>query len=254
MGLKRKIESLDGLDDAVASLYREDAAGGYVLDLDGDAPGDDVGALKRALEHERKQRQEAVRRAKELEARIAPDPAPQPEPAPQPTDFDGKLKAATKPLLEQIEALKRSHEDALKRAKEAEVARKRADVFGRARQVASQQVREDLLDDFLAARVERLFEFDDEAGDFVPKRNGELIYDPENPGRPAAIETVIGQILADKSAAPYRRQSRGMDLGEPGAGVNGASIVLSAADARDPQKYQRARELAAKQGKEVAIQ
>lgn len=252
MALKRKIDTLDGLDESLHSLYRENGDG-YVLDLE----GDDDTALRRALEHERRQRREATEAKRKLEEQLAAlesQPAtPTQAPGESHDDFKARVEAATKPLREQMEQLKKRYEEAENRAKQSEIARKRSDVLTRARQAASQHVREDLLDDFLAARVERLFDFDEEAGEFVPKRNGELIYDADDPGRPASPEAVIAQILADKSAAPYRRPSRGVELGEAGSFAGNSAFVLSPADARDPQKYQRARELAAKQGKEVAI-
>lgn len=259
MALKRKLQSLDEIDESLHSLYREDGDG-YVLDVDGEDGGSGGGdALKRALEHERRQRRDATaakadleKRLAELEAKLAEDRR-EPE-APQDNDFKSRVEAATKPLREQLDKLSKLYEDEKKARRDSEVARKRSETFGKARQVASQHVREDLLDDFLAARVERLLQFDDEAGEFVPKRDGELIYDPDNPGRPASIEQVIRQLVEDKSAAPYRRPSRGVDLGE-GAPANGigAHVVISASDARDPQKFQRVREAAQKAGKEVVI-
>lgn len=259
MALKRKLQSLDEVDESLHSLYREDGDG-YVLDLEGDDVGD-ASALKRALEHERRQRREATsaktemeKRLADLEAKLSDDRREPESSAPQDVDFKSRVEAATKPLREQLDKLSKLYEDEKKARRDSEVARKRSETFGKARQVASQHVREDLLDDFLAARVERLLQFDDEAGEFVPKRDGELIYDPDNPGRPASIEQVIRQLVEDKSAAPYRRPSRGVDLGE-GAPANGigAHVVISASDARDPQKFQRVREAAQKAGKEVVI-
>jgi hypothetical protein len=52
MALPRKTKNLDSVPEAHRSLY-EKQGDEYVLNLDGDDPGEDVGALKRALERER---------------------------------------------------------------------------------------------------------------------------------------------------------------------------------------------------------
>lgn len=63
MGLKYKIEKLEDVAEALRVHYKQDAAGGFVLDAEGI---DDGAELKRAKEHEKKARQEAEAKLKDL--------------------------------------------------------------------------------------------------------------------------------------------------------------------------------------------
>lgn len=66
MALKAKLEKLEGVNEVVAKEYKEideDGKKVFVLDIEGQ---EDVGALKRAKEHEKKARQDAEKQVKEL--------------------------------------------------------------------------------------------------------------------------------------------------------------------------------------------
>lgn len=72
MKLKRKITKLDEVDEKYRGLYKQEGDA-YVLDVDGiegDTGGEDLGALKRAKDHEKEQRKAAELRARELEAEL----------------------------------------------------------------------------------------------------------------------------------------------------------------------------------------
>lgn len=62
--LKKVLESLDGLDENVAKLYKQGDDGKYHLEVEGD---EDPVALKSALQKEREARKAAEKKAKELE-------------------------------------------------------------------------------------------------------------------------------------------------------------------------------------------
>lgn len=66
MALKRKLESLEGLDASLHSHYVQ-ADGGFVLQIEGD---EDTGALKRAKDHEKNLRVAAEARVAELQASV----------------------------------------------------------------------------------------------------------------------------------------------------------------------------------------
>lgn len=64
MALQIILENLEGLDDSIKALYRQDDNGKYRLDVDGI---EDTGGLKSALEKERIAKREAERQRKALE-------------------------------------------------------------------------------------------------------------------------------------------------------------------------------------------
>ena len=68
--LKKKIAKIEDVKEEFRSLYKEDGAGGFVLMIEGD-DSEDVGALKRAKDHEKEKRREAEKRARELEDQLA---------------------------------------------------------------------------------------------------------------------------------------------------------------------------------------
>lgn len=72
MALKRKLtkEAFDKLSADIKAEYVE-KDGEYVLDLDGDDGGEDVGALRRAKDREVQARKEAERKARDAEAKLA---------------------------------------------------------------------------------------------------------------------------------------------------------------------------------------
>lgn len=67
--LKKKIAKLEDVKEEFRSLYKEDGAGGFVLMIEGD-DSEDVGALKRAKDHEKEQRKIAEKEAKELKEKL----------------------------------------------------------------------------------------------------------------------------------------------------------------------------------------
>lgn len=70
MALKAKLEKLEGLPEPLAKEYKEVEEEGkklYVLDIEG---AEDVGALKRAKDHEKKARQEAEKKATETSSAL----------------------------------------------------------------------------------------------------------------------------------------------------------------------------------------
>lgn len=70
MALKAILESLDGLPDAVKSEYKKGDDGKFHLDVEGidDHPG--VGALKRAKDHEKSERQKVAKQLSDLQAQL----------------------------------------------------------------------------------------------------------------------------------------------------------------------------------------
>ena len=67
--LKKRIAKLEDVKEEFRSLYKEDGAGGFVLMIEGD-DSEDVGALKRAKDHEKEQRKIAEKEAKELKEKL----------------------------------------------------------------------------------------------------------------------------------------------------------------------------------------
>jgi hypothetical protein len=70
MALKKFLETLEGVAEPLAKEYKKVEADGkasFVLDIEGD---EDTGALKRAKDHEKKERQAAEKAAKELGAQV----------------------------------------------------------------------------------------------------------------------------------------------------------------------------------------
>ena len=70
MALKAILESLDGLPDAVKSEYKKGDDGKFHLDVEGidDHPG--VGALKRAKDYEKSERQKVAKQLSDLQAQL----------------------------------------------------------------------------------------------------------------------------------------------------------------------------------------
>lgn len=64
MTLKYQVKTLDGLDEAVAGMYKKDGDV-YVLAVDGLPQVEDTSALKSALDHEREKRKRAVEDAQQ---------------------------------------------------------------------------------------------------------------------------------------------------------------------------------------------
>ncbi len=63
MALKYRVEKLEDVEEAVRGLYKQDAAGGFVLDAEGI---DDPAELKRAKDHEKEARQKAEAELKKM--------------------------------------------------------------------------------------------------------------------------------------------------------------------------------------------
>lgn len=70
MALKAILESLDGLSDEIKSEYKKGDDGKFHLDVEGldDHPG--VGALKRAKDYEKAERQKLAKQLSDLQARL----------------------------------------------------------------------------------------------------------------------------------------------------------------------------------------
>lgn len=71
MGLKRKIDTIDGLKPDVAALYTKGEDGKFTLDVEGIEPAEDVTGLKSALAKEKKAAAEYRKRMDEIEAEKA---------------------------------------------------------------------------------------------------------------------------------------------------------------------------------------
>ena len=71
MGLKRKIDTIDGLKPDVAALYTKGEDGKFTLDVEGIEPVEDVSGLKSALAKEKKAALEYRKRMDEIEAEKA---------------------------------------------------------------------------------------------------------------------------------------------------------------------------------------
>ena len=112
MPLPAVVESLDAVPESVREFYRPDADGKrYLLDAEDVAPGgEDLGALKRALEREKAERRKYARLAEE---RGAVDPE------------EYKTLKADKEAREREEAEKKGHYDKLLAAKDAMYAKER---------------------------------------------------------------------------------------------------------------------------------
>lgn len=67
MALKRLLETLDGLSEAVAAEYKKGEDGKFHLDLDGDDNADDLEKVKAKKAEAERHRKEAEKKAKELE-------------------------------------------------------------------------------------------------------------------------------------------------------------------------------------------
>lgn len=70
MALKAIIESLDGLSDNIKSEYKQGEDGKYYLDVDGIDSHPDIGALKRAKDHEKSARQKADKALQDIQDQI----------------------------------------------------------------------------------------------------------------------------------------------------------------------------------------
>lgn len=70
MALKAILESLDGLSDAVKSEYKKGEDGKYHLDVEGFDDHPSVGALKRAKDYEKSERQKAAKQVSDLQAQL----------------------------------------------------------------------------------------------------------------------------------------------------------------------------------------
>lgn len=68
MAMKAVLDSLDGVNEAFHGEYKKGDDGKYHLDVEG---GEDTGALKRAKEHEKKERQRVEKELKEATERSA---------------------------------------------------------------------------------------------------------------------------------------------------------------------------------------
>jgi alanyl-tRNA synthetase len=106
--MKRNIgkDEFEALDEHIRALYKE-SGDGYALELE----DDDTGPLKRAKEHEKRLRQEAEKKARELEARLA--------------DIESKLDADKTESLKSkgdIDALEKSWQEKVAKIEQAKQA------------------------------------------------------------------------------------------------------------------------------------
>lgn len=247
MGLKSKLDSLDGIDESLRALYVE-RDGKFYLDIEDDG-------RQRALEHERSQRAEATRKVAELEAKLRElESKPPAETRQEQKQDDDRIAALTK----QIEGLTKKLEAADEQARKAKLDAVETRHFDEVRRAAlAAGVREELVDDFITARVRSLYKLDEKSERFVPLNPADresVLYGDEYATKPATHEQLIKAVLADKAASLYLKPSGGPDLASGTRGATGSGVVLSASDARDPVKFRMAKEAAAKAGAEVIIQ
>jgi len=247
MALKAKIKSLEEVDEALRSLYVE-RDGSFVLDVEDDG-------RQRALEHERQQRRAATEKLAALEAKLTElEAKPPAETAAGQAQDDARVKA----LEDQIAKLTKAVEGERELRTKAELQTAEDRHFGEVRKaVQSAGVRDELVGDFIEARIRKLYKLDPEKRAFTP-------LDPSNPASPlygdeyaqslATPEQLVKRVLADETAKLYLKPSSGPSISGSGANGQRGGFVLSASDARDPSKYRAAREAATKAGQEIIIQ
>lgn len=225
---------------------------------DFELPTGDVERLKRALDSERSLGSSAARerdalksRAAELEAKLQQITTP---------SADGELPEALKKQLEpfvkqhsdRIASLEKSIKDEQDRRSKAESSLKQSKIEDvlRAAAVAA-GVREEAIPDALN-RTRDGWDMDDQGRIVRKDDQGNPAYSSDDPTKLLTAREFVGKMIP-KEAAHLLKPSTGANILGANGNTGRGAIVLSEAEARDPQRYRQAREQAAKAGQEVQI-
>jgi hypothetical protein len=262
MPLKRHVANLEEVEEKDRGYYVKNGEG-FALDLDGD---DDSTSLSRALEHERKQRTEAIKRAQALEEKfkdIDPDKykASQERLATledQRLKDEGKYAELAERKYEQakaaIEAEKATLTTQLQREKD-----ERAKIeMDRASLIIEQGLRSTLLDlgadpqgiKYAVSLHRPKWTLGDDGR--TPVQLGEDGKPRSGIKDPHALLTMTEDLSdwqqKDKFAEKFFLPSTGGGARGGVGGANGGAVILTRADARDVYKYEAAKAQAEKSG------
>ena len=209
MGLKRKIDTIDGLKPDVAALYTKGEDGKFTLDVEGIEPAEDVSGLKSALAKEKKAAAEYRKRMDEIEAEKA-------------SREEELLKKAGN-----TEALEKSYKDREAKRKaeyEASIAERDREIDQFSRGAAIDQ----LLDgkviprakDWLKKEVLNRTRLEKDADG---KRVIRVLDDAGNPTATGLEEFIKSNVLDNKDNAPFIIAGRASGGGTGGANAGGGS-------------------------------
>ncbi|MEM1189936.1 MAG: hypothetical protein AAGI72_15495 [Pseudomonadota bacterium] len=209
--LKLEIDSLEGVEESQRALYKEQEGGGFRLEVEGI---EDTGALKRAKDHEKKQRQEAEDRARGLQEKL------------DAIDKDNK-EAKDKNARDKgdVEALEKSWQEKLTN-RETELNGKIESLEGSLRTVlvdgkAEALAAELAIDGSAAALLPHI-----KARLATDMRDGQMttvVLDKE--GKPSAltVDELKKEIAGEKAFAPLIAGSKASGSGASGAGRGGGA-------------------------------
>jgi chromosome segregation ATPase len=210
--LKFKIQKLDDVDEAYRDFYQEAEGGGYQLKVDG---LEDTGALKRAKDHEKAQRQEAEKARKALEDRVKELEAAAEEAGQQGARDKGDVEAVEKSwrtklekregeLTGQIETLKGNLQELL--------------VDGQAMRLASELAVEGSAD-VLVPHIKRRLAAEERDGKYQT-----TVLDSEGQPSASTLDELREEFVGNKAFAPLIAGSKASGSGASG-GNNGGSAA-----------------------------
>lgn len=266
MALKAQVSKDEhaGLPDAIKALYVE-RNGAFILEVDGLVD-------RSALEKERDERAKASRAFQELKDKIGDL-----DPAAARAALARVQELADKKLLDEgkVDELIQARTDAMRKDHEAQVNGFKTQVTERDQRIAAltgtvktlrinseltplalkKGIRAEALQDAIARMT--IIGIDgikwDVEGDAVVAKVGDQIKYGKDPQKPMSFEEGL-DLLATTAPHLFGENKGTGASGGAGKGAGPNVFTISDADARDPQKYQAARETAAKAGQTLTIQ
>ena len=254
MALKLVYDDKSQIPSALVDYY-EDRDGKWCLATEADPNAPDVGKLTRAIEHERKQRADAIKARETLQAEHEAIKAKLSELEAKGTDPDAdrrleQYRRETEQRIASLEKMTKASDDA--RAK-AELDLAEQGLVEGLRKFATPLIREDATDDFIATRLRPQMKRLADSGQWVPHDESGPRYSPKEPTRYMTSEEFV-RWAADQPNAKYMlRPSTGGRTPGSGEHRNDTQFTMTRAQAKDFPAWERARAAAEKAGQELKI-
>jgi hypothetical protein len=243
--IKSTYASQDEIPEALREHYVE-RDGTWQIDVD----GSDTPALKRALEHERAERRRVNQEREQLRTKISELEEQRDAAAAKNTPADDAQAAAFQRRIEALEKLVQAEQQKAAQAEQRLAEQRITDTL---RQAALDiGVEPTLVDDIISLpRIRSAWRIG-ETGDPVAYDGEQMRYSQRDPSRSMPAAEFLQTILKDNRS--YFKPTNGAGTVPSPAPVRASGKVqISVADARDHQKWLRAKEAAVKAGQDGPV-
>lgn len=255
MALKAEYDNEADVPAELKAHYAE-ANGKWKPVWDGVAYGaTDVATLQRTLEHEKKQRTEALKARDAINAELDPLKAKLTElearPATTP-EADKRLIDYRDEVEKRIKVLEAAAQEEKQKREKAETDLAEQSLFETLRKESSGLIREEALEDFLTTRVRPHLKKND-SGQWIPHDETGPRYSPTEPTRAMSYGEFV-KWAADQPNAKYMaKPSSGGGAQGSRSGPNGVPFQMTRSQAKDFGAYERMATEAAKVGQSVTV-